>query len=494
MEAHRPPMASARTAASTAFSTTGGTLGTVAVAVLAFSAISGGAFGIEPSVQSVGALPTMLGMVVVAITWSTPSAMMTAELSTMFPSNAGYVLWVLRGLGPVAGFVNAIAMIVSQCISSASVAVQVSQYILQLQPLNEGEQVGYELAAIVIAVILNIIGVDVIERCSRVSLVLVQTPFILIPVLAAVKGMTLDWGALATGTLESASGDTLTTFVSNLCSNVSGWVMLGSMAGEVSSPRRAYPRGLLVAVVLVAANFIFCILLTVVVAPDTSKWRTGYFVTVANDVGPGIAIYTLIIACASSLTNFIPQVMSAANAIAAAARLRMLPPVLGRTNFWIFRTPVLSILIVGIINAVLTPLSFDVLQNIQLLFWGVGLALQFSSFLWLRHTQPNLRRPFQVPGGLPAAWLMSAIFFVMLLIVFYATAKGALFVFIGIVAAIVCLVGLGFVWIRFCGGDQWEQRLPELFDEDACLSSDSDEVGEPETTRLLDIPSINTCV
>lgn len=49
----------------------------------------------------------LVGSVVLAIMWSAPQALVSAELSTAFPSNGGYITWVVEGLGPVLGFINA---------------------------------------------------------------------------------------------------------------------------------------------------------------------------------------------------------------------------------------------------------------------------------------------------------------------------------------------------------------------------------------------------
>ena len=61
---------------------------------------------------------------------------------------------------------------------------------------------------------------------------------------------------------------------------------------------------------------------------------------------------------------------------------------------------------------------------IQLLFSGVGLALQFAAFLRLKHTQPDLPRPYAVPGGVGGAWAISVPFFALLgLVAFSAAAE-----------------------------------------------------------------------
>ncbi|KAJ0967996.1 hypothetical protein J5N97_024913 [Dioscorea zingiberensis] len=71
---------------------------------LIFYEVSGGPFGIEDSVNAAGPLLAILGFLVFPFIWSIPEALITAELSTMFPENGGYVVWVSSALGPFLGF------------------------------------------------------------------------------------------------------------------------------------------------------------------------------------------------------------------------------------------------------------------------------------------------------------------------------------------------------------------------------------------------------
>jgi hypothetical protein len=66
------------------------------LAALAYVTVCGGPFGMEPAVQAAGALPVLIMVGVLAIFWAMPQALMTAEMSTMFPVNGGYI--VVRSL------------------------------------------------------------------------------------------------------------------------------------------------------------------------------------------------------------------------------------------------------------------------------------------------------------------------------------------------------------------------------------------------------------
>ncbi|KAK7390802.1 hypothetical protein VNO78_18886 [Psophocarpus tetragonolobus] len=66
--------------------------------------VSGGPFGVEDTVRAAGPFLALLGFLLFAFVWSVPEALITAEMSTMFPENGGYVAWVSSALGPYWGF------------------------------------------------------------------------------------------------------------------------------------------------------------------------------------------------------------------------------------------------------------------------------------------------------------------------------------------------------------------------------------------------------
>ena len=48
----------------------------------------------EDIVGAAGALPALLGIILVPLIWSVPIALMTAELSTTYPETGGKIVWV----------------------------------------------------------------------------------------------------------------------------------------------------------------------------------------------------------------------------------------------------------------------------------------------------------------------------------------------------------------------------------------------------------------
>lgn len=62
------------------------------LAALSYVTVAGGPFGMENAVQAAGALPTLIMVGILAVFWAMPQALMTAEMSTAFSVNGGYIV------------------------------------------------------------------------------------------------------------------------------------------------------------------------------------------------------------------------------------------------------------------------------------------------------------------------------------------------------------------------------------------------------------------
>ncbi len=61
--------------------------------------MSGGPFGIEPSIRAGGNFYAILGFVLFPLVWSIPEALVTAELGSAFQDPSAGVAWVEEAFG-----------------------------------------------------------------------------------------------------------------------------------------------------------------------------------------------------------------------------------------------------------------------------------------------------------------------------------------------------------------------------------------------------------
>jgi amino acid transporter len=97
----------------------------------------------------------------------------------------------------------------------------------------------------------------------------------------------------------------------------------------------------------------------------------------------------------------------------AMAQDGMLPRIFARVHPKT-RAPYVAILVCAVGWAMCLGLGFERLVTIDILIYGLSLALEFVALLVLRLREPNLKRPFRVPGGLFGA-AMVGVFPVLLL-------------------------------------------------------------------------------
>eukprot|EP00941_MAST-03F_sp_MAST-3F-sp1_P001579 g1579.t1 len=75
------------------------TLSVTSVAFICWLNVSGGPIGTEQIISECGPAFGFIGLLVFPCLWSFPQALITAEMSTLFPGNGGYSLWVLSLFG-----------------------------------------------------------------------------------------------------------------------------------------------------------------------------------------------------------------------------------------------------------------------------------------------------------------------------------------------------------------------------------------------------------
>ena len=442
-----------------------GRMGVLGVAVISFASVAGGPYGIESAVGVVGALPTLVGLIITAFIWTTTQALVATELAVMFPSNSGSVAWVLAGLGPTLGYINALVAVLANCANAPLYTQTISASIAQLVPLSHGQAFMMEIASLLLAAGINCIGVEAVERLSAVLVILAQSPFIIAPIIWAARGQTFQWAAL--GEAKVGWAQPHPALISTILWNSAGFASVGNLAGECKDPARTIPRGVVIAIVAVTLNYVLGVLVMVPIDPPTSDsdWSDGQYVAVAAKVslGPWTAVCCAL-ACLSTLTS---QLALSARALQCVVQGRFLPRAFDGLayNLIVWRTPspVPALLTSCFLMSLLALLSFNDLVILELLLANVGLILLFASFLSLKHSLPHASRPFAVPGGVLGAWAVSLPFFSLIGLLLYANAleSASLDTSLAVAAACVLLAVAGARWARGANVEETLERLAQ---------------------------------
>ena len=374
------------------------------VVAATFFMVSGGSYGTEDIVHGEGYSRAILILLLTPILWSLPTTLMIAELSSALPAEGGFYAWVRRAIGNFWGFQEAWLSLVASIFDMAIYPTLFVLYLTRLFPWfdTNGRGIIMGLAVVIVCAGLNIAGIRVVATTSIWLFVLVSAPFALIVILAPFKYGVL---AHAVTTLTTHKIDIIGGLLIAMW-NYMGWDNASTIAAEVERPQRTYPRAMMGAVVLVALSYILPVAAMAMTRLSPGAWETGSWAEAAGLVGgPLLRVGMVLGGMLSAFGMFNALVMSYSRLPFAMSQDGMLPPVFQKVTRR-SGAPWVAILVLATGWALCLGLGFERLVTIDILVYGASLLLEFLALAVLRFTEPNLPRPFQVPGGKLSAVLI----------------------------------------------------------------------------------------
>jgi len=178
-----------------------------------------------------------------------------------------------------------------------------------------------------------------------------------------------------------------------------GWDNASTIAREVDEPQKTYPNAMMATVALVTLTYILPVAAVSLTKLSPAAWETGSWADVAGLVGgPLLRIALVLGGMMSAFGMFNALVMSYSRLPLAMAQDRMLPGMFARVTRR-SGAPWAAILVLAAGWALCLGLGFERLVTIDILVYGSSLLLEFIALVTLRIREPNLSRPFKVPGG-----------------------------------------------------------------------------------------------
>jgi amino acid transporter len=385
------------------------TLSLTAIVSIIFFTVSGGPYGLEDVFGLSGAGAGLLLVLITPLIWSAPISLMCAELATAMPSQGGYYVWSKRALGARGAFCQGWWAWLTTWVDMALYPLLFVQYLAYFWPAvgPEGSvfaKKGVMLVMIWVFVMLNLRGSGAVGGSAKVLGVLLLSPFVLMITIGLYKGIVngfpnnpfVPFKAKGTSTFGAMTGGLFVVMWNYL-----GWEGVSTVAGEMKNPRRDYPRALSISIPLITLVYLIPSLIGLAYA-STSKveWTAGTWTTVAEIT-------------AGKWLGVLMSVMGMASAIGLFAGLLMVnsrvPFVMGRDGYFPRnfmklnknRAPWVSLVVSALIYSAVVLLfnDFEALATVDVMLYCGVLFLEFASLLVLRAKQPELARPFRIPGG-----------------------------------------------------------------------------------------------
>jgi amino acid transporter len=375
--------------------------------------VAGGPYGLEDIIGDAGYGRALLLLLIIPLIWSLPTSLMVGELASALPEEGGYYCWVRRALGPFWGFQEAWLSLAASIFDMAIYPVIFVAYLSRIAPDWTAGSRGtlWALAVVLACAAWNLRGAKAVGEGSVGMFVVLLAPFVVLVIAGAWKGLSAHAPVL-TLLRAPVAAPSLAGAVSVALWNYMGWDNASTVAQEVESPQRNYPRAMLISAALVAVTYIVPLAAVALAGVPASQFSTGAWTDAARAIGgPGLfgAALALAVVIGGMLNGggmFNALMLSYARVPYALALDGLLPRFLARTTQATpTRAPVpwASIIVCAIAWALALRFSFERLISIDLVLYGASLLLEFIALVALRLREPSLARPFRIPGGLPAA-------------------------------------------------------------------------------------------
>jgi basic amino acid/polyamine antiporter, APA family len=374
------------------------------VAVVVGTVIGSGIFLLPSLIAAqLNSLGTVLLVWVVGGILTVFGALSMAELGSIYPGAGGLCTYLRHAYGPLPAFLYAwglLFMIHSGSIAALGVAFGV--FLRQIVPLNAIEQKTLSAAFILTLTIISCLGIRGGKWVQNLIAIAKISGLAGIIVLLGVKG-SLPIRLFKTSANSSGGSFSLAGFGTALVAVLwayEGWHVVSFVAGEMKKPRLDLPRGLLygtaiVMLIYLAANLgYYHVMSPAEIQGSDAVAALG----VGMVLGPTARSLISLLILISILGTMNGLILTGPRVYYAMAHDGVFPPAFGRISDR-YRTPMLALIVQGAWAAVLSAsgsyqqLFTDVIFTAWI-FYGLAVA----AVLVLRHTQPQLDRPFCVPG------------------------------------------------------------------------------------------------
>jgi glutamate:GABA antiporter len=377
--------------------------------------------------------------VLAAVFFFVPGALVINELSSRFPEEGGLYIWSREAFGPFHGFIAGwtywiytVFYFPGLLLASASMGA----YVLGGRGVALSQDRTFlltvSLAMLIIAVVMNIVGLNIGKWLQNAGGVGTYLPLILLVLVAAI--FSLRFGPLTRFTLRNMmpawNWDTV-NFWSQIAFAFTGLELVSAMSEEVRDPRRTLPRavfgaGALIALMYIAGTFAVLALLPAAdIDPQSGVFGAIAAGSVALKVG-FIGILAALLVCAGNVGGVGTTVAGIARVPFVVGIDRYLPQAFGKIHAkW--KTPYISILVQAALSGAIllasqindtTRGAYQLLIDAAIILYFIPFLYMFAAVIKLAQRKDRTENPHAVlvPGGMMGVWVFGGLGFLVVLV------------------------------------------------------------------------------
>jgi len=378
--------------------------------------------------------------IIAAVFFFIPSALVINELSSRFPCEGGLYIWAKEAFGDFHGFVAGwtywiytVFYFPGLLLASAAMSAYVIGEGGATLEHNRQFLLLVSLGYLIIAVVLNIIGLNIGKWLQNAGGVSTYAPLLMLVALGGLLWLRhgsvthLTWANL----LPVWNWDTV-NFWSQIAFAFTGLELVSAMSQEVRDPQRTLPRAVFAAGALIAAMYVVGTMAVMALVPPADVSTTsGVFhaITVGS-----IALKMGFLGILAALLVTIGNAGGVGSTVAGIARVpfvvgidRYLPAAFGKIHpRW--RTPYVSIIVQAGVSGLILFLSqinspsvkaaYQFLIDAAIILYFIPFLYMFAAAIKLvgRRERSENKSAVLIPGGKSGVWIVSILGFVTVLI------------------------------------------------------------------------------
>ncbi|HEY2473049.1 MAG TPA: APC family permease [Terracidiphilus sp.] len=377
--------------------------------------------------------------VIAAIFFFVPGALVINELSSRFPEEGGLYAWSKEAFGDFHGFIAGwtywiytVFYFPGLLLASASMAAYIVGGRGAELAQNRTFLLSVSLGLLLVAVVLNIIGLNIGKWLQNAGGVGTYVPLVILAAVALV--VVFRHGSATHFTLHNMmpvwNWDTV-NFWSQIAFAFTGLELVSAMSEEVRDPRRTLPRavfgaGALIALMYIAGTFAILALLP---AANVDP-QSGVFSAIT--VGSIVLRIGFLGILAAVLVTF-GNAGGVGSTVAGIARVpfvvgidRYLPAAFGKIHpRW--KTPYISILVQASLSGAILLISqinektigaYQLLVDAAIILYFIPFLYMFAAVIKLAHRKDRRENPHAVlvPGGVAGTWICGGLGFAVVLL------------------------------------------------------------------------------
>ena len=381
------------------------------LAILVFYNVSGGPFGIEPSIRAAGNFYAILGFCVFPFIWSLPEALVTAELGSSFQDPSAGVAWVEEAFGEKMGSLCGYLAWVSGATDNAIYPTLFLEYVTSVVGWDKDEFGGWTRFGLVAGIticlsLLNYTGLEIVGKASLVVCVIAMSPFVLMTILGAPHVVPSRWlqlpeppeeedgtGGLFDDDFQTSPGPLpllgfagilWRPFMNNMFWNLNSFDSVASFAGETTDVKKTYPRGIFIGLFMTVLFYIVPLMVAVGATDYTqSEWVDGHLGAVAVDIGGAwLGAWTIFAAGISNLALFEAELSADAFQLMGMAERGYLPKIFQKRSR--YGTPTTGIIVGTVVIILFGCADFGQLLELLNANYAISLLMEYAAFVKLR--------------------------------------------------------------------------------------------------------------